>query len=111
MSSDSSLCSRCKSFLRSPRLNIDLEALYTKLRSNLVLQKPQEVDEQIVLCDEDYRDYELEIIRLQSQILFIREQQEQLKHSFPNSPPLAPKHVTHHVMFQKSGKRSSTLTS
>lgn len=64
-----------------PRVNLDPSEMYTKLRSESgpsVIER-QHIEATLLLCDKDYDDYEMEVTRLQSQILFIRGQQKRLK--------------------------------
>ncbi|KAE9406613.1 hypothetical protein BT96DRAFT_810715, partial [Gymnopus androsaceus JB14] len=80
-SSDSDLCSQCRKPAFNPRVDVDSSDLYSRLRSESgpsAVQR-QDIEDLLLLCDRDYEDYELEVARLESQILYIRQQQKQLK--------------------------------
>ncbi|KAE9406603.1 hypothetical protein BT96DRAFT_222752 [Gymnopus androsaceus JB14] len=79
MSQTSSFCSRCKNPVFTPRINANTAELYTKLRSEYgTAFEMQEVQEMLLLSDRDLEDYESEIIRLKSQILYVEAQKKRL---------------------------------
>ncbi|KAE9385275.1 hypothetical protein BT96DRAFT_928889 [Gymnopus androsaceus JB14] len=88
MSIDRILCSQCRNpILKTQRVNIDsLEPfsseLYTKLRSEygptVFEYNPPGIQDRLLVFDNELEDYEQEIVCLENQLLYIREQYKRL---------------------------------
>ncbi|KAE9403074.1 hypothetical protein BT96DRAFT_503388 [Gymnopus androsaceus JB14] len=75
------LCSNCQKPSFEPRVGLDSLEKYTETLcgSDPFTLDLQEVKEMVTLCDRDLGDYEVELMRLQSQVLLIQEQQTRLE--------------------------------
>ncbi|KAE9390259.1 hypothetical protein BT96DRAFT_352140 [Gymnopus androsaceus JB14] len=80
------LCSNCRHPTFQPRVDISSDAINAKLRSEFGSSSytSQNISDILLLCDRDIDDYEVEVARLRSQILYIQTQQGRLKHHKQN---------------------------
>ncbi|KAE9408574.1 hypothetical protein BT96DRAFT_663091 [Gymnopus androsaceus JB14] len=74
------LCSRCRQPVFQPRVDISPAEINASLRSGFGLSvSAADVSNMLLSCDKDMDDYEAEIVRLRTRILYIQRQQDRLK--------------------------------
>lgn len=81
MASDSNWCSRCQNRVLKPRVTMDPNILYNQLRSGLgtAAYSPQKLQEILIHSDKDVEDFDAEISRLKTRLIYI-EAQKKLVH-------------------------------